>query len=97
MKSPYDVIIRPVITEKSMDLMADGKYTFIVAPRATKTEIRQAVEQMFDVDVVKVNTLKVRGKVRRVGRFAGRRPDMKKAVVTLKEGQRIRQLFDDLG
>lgn len=96
MKSPYDIIMRPVITEKSMEQMAEGKYTFIVAPKATKPEIRRAVEELFDVDVVKVNTLNMRGKWRRVGRFAGRRPDWKKAIVTLKEGQRIKQLFDDL-
>lgn len=96
MKSPYDIILRPVITEKSMEQMAEGKYTFIVAPKATKPEIRRAVEELFDVDVVKVNTLNMRGKWRRVGRFAGRRPDWKKAIVTLKEGQRIKQLFDDL-
>lgn len=96
MKSPYDVIIRPVITEKSMEQMAAGKYTFIVSPKASKPEIRQAVEELFDVDVEKVNTINLRGKWRRVGRYVGRRPDWKKAIVTLKEGQRIKQLFEDL-
>ncbi|MFO7245504.1 MAG: 50S ribosomal protein L23 [Thermaerobacter sp.] len=97
MTSPHDVILRPVITEKSMQQMAQGKYTFVVSRRATKPEIRRAVEELFDVEVEKVNTMTVRGKTRRLGRFSGRRPDWKKAVVTLKEGQRIRKFFDELG
>lgn len=96
MKFAHDIILRPVITEKSMEQMAAGKYTFVVHPRATKPEIRRAVEELFDVEVEKVNTINVRGKLRRMGRYVGRRPDWKKAVVTLKEGQRIRQFFDDI-
>ena len=96
MKFAHDIILRPVITEKSMEQMAAGKYTFVVHPRATKPEIRRAVEELFDVKVEKVNTMNMRGKMRRMGRFAGRRPSWKKAIVTLKEGQRIRQFFDDI-
>ncbi|HEY8450371.1 MAG TPA: 50S ribosomal protein L23 [Bacillota bacterium] len=96
MKSPYDVILRPVVTEKSMAQVADGKYTFVVDRRATKPEIRRAVEELFNVEVERVNTITMRGKVRRMGRYVGRRPDWKKAIVTLKEGQRIKQLFEDL-
>ncbi|MCR4419462.1 MAG: 50S ribosomal protein L23 [Clostridia bacterium] len=86
---PQDVIIRPVVTEKSTRLMGENKYTFLVHPRATKVDIRRAVEELFHVTVVKVNTLKVRGKRRRLGRTVGRTPDRKKAVVTLKPGDKI--------
>ncbi|MBC7346187.1 MAG: 50S ribosomal protein L23 [Clostridia bacterium] len=89
MPYPQDVIIRPVVTEKSTRLMAENKYTFFVHPRATKVEIRRAVEELFGVHVVQVNTLKVRGKQRRLGRRIGRTPDRKKAVVTLKPGDKI--------
>ena len=97
MTSAHDIILRPVITEKSMEQMGEGKYTFVVRRDATKPQIRRAIEELFDVKVEKVNTMNVRGKVRRLGRFTGRRPDWKKAVVTLKEGQRIRKFFDELG
>jgi len=97
MTSAYDIILRPVITEKSMDRIGEGKYTFIVRRDATKPQIRRAIEELFDVEVAKVNTITTRGKMRRVGRFSGRRPDGKKAIVTLKEGQRIRQFFEELG
>lgn len=96
MRDVHDVIVRPVITEKSMDHTAGGKYTFVVDPRASKPQIRRAVEELFDVEVERVNTMNVRGKPRRLGRHAGRRADWKKAVVTLKEGERIQQFFDDL-
>lgn len=86
---PQDVIIRPVVTEKSIKLMAENKYTFLVHPKATKIDIRRAVEELFHVTVVKVNTLKVRGKRRRLWRQVGRTPDRKKAIVTLKPGDKI--------
>lgn len=92
---PRDVIIRPVITEKTTKLMEEGKYTFVVNPRATKTDIRWAVEEIFGVEVAKVNTMRVLGKVRRMGRFEGRRPSWKKAIVTLEPGQRI-EVFEGL-
>ena len=89
------IILRPVISERTMDLMQENKYTFEVDIKATKPQIREAVEQVFNVDVVKVNTMRVTGKVRRMGRSEGKRPDWKKAIVTVKEGQRI-ELFEGL-
>ncbi len=83
MRSPYDIIIRPVITEKSTMDSADGKYTFVVDKKATKTEIRQACEKLFNVKVLKVNTQNVSGKMKRVNRHVGKTPDWKKAIVTI--------------
>lgn len=84
-----DIIIRPVITEESTARMADRKYTFEVHPHANKTQIRRAIEEIFKVNVTKVNTIQVPGKFRRMGRHAGYKSDRKKAVVTLAEGQNI--------
>lgn len=89
MKYSHDIIIRPVISEKSYSLIDQNKYTFIVDPRAGKTEIRQAVEEVFNVRVVAVNTLKVTPKPKRQGMSQGRTPTRKKAVVTLAEGDSI--------
>ncbi|NLY31066.1 MAG: 50S ribosomal protein L23 [Firmicutes bacterium] len=89
------IIRRPIISERTMDLLAENKYTFEVDLKATKPQIREAVEQIFNVDVEKVNTMRVRGKKRRMGRSEGKRPDWKKAIVTVKEGQRI-ELFEGL-
>lgn len=89
MTNPRDVLIRPLITEKTNDLMQENKYTFIVPLKANKVEIRQAVEQIFKVKVLDVNTIRVMGKIKRMGRTAGKRPDYKKAIVKLGEGQRI--------
>ncbi len=83
------VVRRAVITEKSMRGAEAGKYTFEVARDATKPQIREAVERLFGVRVVKVNTLRVPGKVKRRGRHTYRTPERKKAVVTLAEGQKI--------
>lgn len=90
MKDYRDIIIKPVITEKSMNLLADNKYTFIVDKRANKTEVKKAIEDIFDVKVEKVHTMVVKGKPKRMGRFEGRTPNRKKAIVTLKPGQKIR-------
>jgi len=90
-----DIIIRPFVTEKSTALMEQNKYTFEVAPQATKSQIKRAVEEIFNVKVTKVNTVRLRGKVKRVGRYVGRRPDRKKAVVQLAEGNRI-EIFEGL-
>lgn len=84
-----DIIIRPVITEKSMNLLAENKYTFIVDKRANKVEIRQAIEEIFKVKVDKVWTMNIRGKKRRMGRNEGYKPDRKKAIVLLKPGHKI--------
>jgi large subunit ribosomal protein L23 len=95
-KDPYQIIQRPLLTEKSMDQSHYGKYTFRVATDANKIEIRQAIERVYNVNVVKVNTMMVRGKKRRVGRFPeGRTSDWKKAIVTLAPGQTI-QVFEGL-
>ena len=80
MKSPYDVIIKPVITEASMDMLADKKYTFKVATDANKVEIKKAVEEIFDVKVEKVTTARVLGKVKRMGATFGKRADWKGSV-----------------
>jgi large subunit ribosomal protein L23 len=88
-KSPYDILIRPIITEASTDAQRLNKYTFEVAPDANKIEIRRAVEEIFKVHVVKVNTLWRRGKPKRRGRIVGRTPDRKKAIVTLRPGETI--------
>ena len=84
-----DVIRRPLVTEKTMAGMRDGRFTFEVDIHANKVEIRKAVEEIWPVNVVSVNTAIVPGKVRRQGRTAGQRPDWKKAIVTLREGQTI--------
>ena len=94
-KQPHDVIIRPVVSEKSYTLFEDNVYTFVVHPDSSKPEIRDAVEALFDVTVVKVNTLNRRGKRkrnRRKGTFSSR-PDTKRAIVTLVDGDEI-PLFD---
>lgn len=83
MKDPRDIIKRPVLTERTTDLMADKKYTFDVDLRANKSEIRRAVEAIFDVKVVKVNTMNVKGKPKRYGRYSGYTARRKKAIVTL--------------
>ena len=87
--NPRDVLLRPVISEKSYRLVDDGKYTFLVAPEANKTQIRQAVEQIFHVKVTGVNTLNRSGKRRRTRYGYGKRPDTKRAIVSLKTGERI--------
>lgn len=84
-----DILIRPYITEKTTALMADNKYIFIVPLKANKVEIRQAVEEVFKVKVEAVNTLRVLGKTKRMGRTEGKRPDFKKAIVKLAPGERI--------
>ena len=93
----YDIIIKPVITERSMAGTADKKYTFYVATDANKIEIGKAVEEIFGVKVVKVNTLHVNGKLKRTGRYpAGRRPSWKKAVVTLSEDSKSIEFFEGM-
>ena len=87
------ILIRPVITERSMSQTNSGRYTFAVATDATKRDIADAVAEAFKVDVVAVNVLKVHGKARRLGRRMGQRPDWKKAIVTLGPGQRIEKYF----
>lgn len=80
---PEDIIIKPIITEKSNSELEQGKYTFKVAKNATKVQIANSVEALFNVKVLKVNTMNVSGKMKRVGAHEGKRPDWKKAIVTI--------------
>jgi large subunit ribosomal protein L23 len=89
MKTARDIIIRPIITEKSMSFASENKYTFEVEKVANKKEIGKAIEEIFKVKVMKVNTLNVPGKFRRYGRYSGLTRAWKKAVVTLKSGDKI--------
>lgn len=95
-KTAQDIILKPIITEASMDALQMNKYTFKVAKNANKVEIAQAVEALFGVKVAKVNTISVKGKMKRMGRYAGFRPDWKKAIVTLAEGEKTIEFFDGL-
>ncbi|MBQ4154881.1 MAG: 50S ribosomal protein L23 [Clostridia bacterium] len=96
MKAAQDIVIAPIITEKSMSVIADKKYTFKVAPDANKVEIAAAIEELFKVEVKKVNTLTVRGRSKRVGRYEGKTADWKKAIVTLTEKSKTIEFFDGL-
>ena len=89
----FDVLIRPIITEKTTLLMQENKYTFQVPLNANKVEIRKAVESIFNVKVEKVATIRVLGKTKRMGLTMGKRSDYKKAIVTLKAGETI-ELFE---
>lgn len=84
-----DILLAPVVSEKSYSLIDENKYTFIVDPRANKTEIKIAVENVFKVKVTAVNTINRKGKVRRTRYGLGKRPDTKRAIVTVADGQRI--------
>ena len=84
-----DILLAPVVSEKSYSLLDENKYTFLVAPAANKTEIKIAVEAVFNVNVIRVNTSNRKGKVRRTRRGFGKRPDTKRAIVTVADGQRI--------
>ena len=93
----YDIVIRPIITERAMAGAADKKYVFEVAKSAGKVEIKKAVEEIFGVKVAKVNTLNMQGKEKRTGRFpAGRRPSWKKAMVTLTEDSKTIEFFEGM-
>ncbi len=96
MKSPYDIILKPVVTEASMDMLADKKYTFKVATDANKIEIKKAVEEIFGVKVEKVTTMKFDGKLKRMGRFEGRRPSYKKAIVKLTADSKTIEFFESM-
>lgn len=96
MKSAYDIILRPVLTEKTYDSIGDKKYTFEVAINAGKTEIKAAVEEIFGVKVATVNTLRQEGKIKRQGRTQGRTPERKKAYVTLKKDSKGIEFFEGM-
>ena len=93
--NPRDVLIRPIITEKTSQMMQENKYTFQVPLDANKVEIRQAVEAVFGVKVVNVNTIRVMGKTKRMGKYVGKRSDYKKAIVKLAEVNTI-PLFEGM-
>ena len=96
MKAPQDIIIKPIITERSMDALQTGKYTFKVDRNANKIEIAEAIEKLFDVKVAKVNTMNCNGRTKRVGRYVGKTADWKKAIVTLKEDSKTIEFFDGI-
>ncbi len=96
MRNPHDIIIKPIITERSMDDMAEGKYTFQVDRRTTKSEVKKAVETIFGVEVEKVNTMNIIGKIKRQGLHSGKRADWKKAIIKLKEGSKQIEFFDGM-
>ncbi len=96
MKTAQDIIIKPVITEKSMDGLQVGKYTFKVAKDATKPEIKKAVEKLFGVEVAKVTTMNVNGKMKRLGRYQGMTDSWKKAIVTLTEDSKAIEFFEGM-
>jgi len=99
MKDPHDIIVRPVLTEKAYDGIADKRYIFEVPVNATKTEIKMAVEKVFaddDVKVDKVNTVRTLGKIKRQGLHSGRRPEVKKAYVTLKKDSKPIKFFEGM-
>ena len=93
----YDVILKPVITEKSMNAMADKKYTFLVHPDATKSQVKEAVEKMFEgTKVARVNTMNLEGKNRRRGMVVGKTAKTKKAIVQLTEDSKEIEIFEGL-
>ncbi len=96
MTTPYDVIIKPVISERSMDDAANKKYTFKVATSANKTQVKHALEEIFGVEVEKVNIMNVQGKLKRMGKNVGRRAASKKAIVTLTEKSKEIEFFQGL-
>ena len=96
MKTAYDIILTPVISEQSMDVAADKKYTFKVAVDANKTQVKHAVEEIFGVEVKKVNIMNVNGKKKRMGRYVGKTSSYKKAIVTLTEKSKEIEFFQGL-
>ena len=92
----HDIIIRPLLSEKSYAGIQDKKYSFIVAKNANKTQIKLAVEEIFGVQVEKVNTANVHGKLKRQGKYEGYTPDDKKAIVQLKKDSKSIEFFDSL-
>ena len=96
MRDLHDIIIKPIVTEASMNAMADKKYTFVVDKKSNKTEIKNAVESIFGVKVASVNTMNMLGKKKRMGVHVGKRPDWKKAIVTLTEDSKTIEFFEGI-
>lgn len=95
MRNPRDVLKKPIVSERSMGLTEQGKYSFYVDPKANKIEIKHAVQELFKVTVTDVNTMNVKGKAKRMGKYVGRTANRKKAIVTLKEGDKI-EIFEGM-
>lgn len=96
MKTPYDIIIKPIVTESSMMLANDRKYVFQVAKDANKTEVKTAIEEIFGVKVDKVNTMNVKGKFKRQGKFEGYTSSWKKAIVKLTANSKTIEFFEGM-
>lgn len=96
MKTAHDIVIRPIITEASMERLANKAYTFEVASSSNKIEIKKAVEELFGVKVAKVNTISMKSKSKRVGYHIGETSEWKKAIVTLKEDSKTIEFFDSM-
>ncbi|MCL5935222.1 MAG: 50S ribosomal protein L23 [Eubacteriales bacterium] len=95
MRNPRDVLRKPIVSERSMGLTEQGKYSFYVDPKANKIEIKYAVQELFKVTVTDVNTMNVKGKAKRMGKYVGRSANRKKAIVTLKTGDKI-EIFEGM-
>ena len=96
MRDPHDIIIKPIVTEASMNAMAEKKYTFVVDKKSNKTEIKNAVETIFGVTVASVNTMNMLGKNKRMGVHVGKRADWKKAIVTLTDESKTIEFFEGI-
>ncbi len=96
MRTPYDVVLKPVITERSVEDSQKRKYTFEVATNANKTEVKHAIEQIFEVEVAKVNIMNVKGKLKRMGRTQGMTSASKKVIVTLTSKSKEIEFFQGL-
>lgn len=96
MLSPHDIIVKPIVTERSMDDMSEKKYTFKVDKKANKVQIKNAVEAVFGVKVEKVYTMNMNGKMKRMGKYVGKRSDWKKAIVKLTEESKEIQFFEGI-
>ncbi|MEK6576202.1 MAG: 50S ribosomal protein L23 [Nitrospirota bacterium] len=95
-RSPYDILIKPLLTEKMTALKeSENRVSFVVDKRANKIEVKKAVEEAFKVKVASVNVMNLLGKKKRLGKFAGKRPDWKKAIITLKKGEKL-ELFEGM-
>lgn len=95
MRTPQDILKKPIVSERSMGLTTENKYSFYVDSKANKIEIKHAVQELFKVTVTDVNTMNVKGKTKRMGKYLGRTADRKKAIVTLKEGDKI-EIFEGM-
>ena len=96
MRDPHDIIIKPIVTEASMNAMADKKYTFVVDKKSNKTEIKNAVEKVFGVKVASVNTINMLGKNKRMGVHVGKKADWKKAIITLTDESKTIEFFEGI-